>query len=51
MINLNVNESQIVILLNQPIRPDEPVQINIYQSNTYSKDLGWLHVDNQPRVR
>ena len=23
----------------------EPIQKNIYQSNTYSKDLRWLHLD------
>ena len=26
----------------------EPVQINIYQSNTYRKDLSWFHFDNEP---
>ena len=25
----------------------EPVQINIYQSNTYRKDLSWLHFDDE----
>ena len=26
-------------------------QLNIYQSNTYRKDLGWLHFDDEPRVQ
>ena len=26
------------------------VQINIYQSNTYRKDLSWLYFDDEPRV-
>ena len=29
----------------------EPVQMNIYQSNTYRKDLSWIHLDNEPRVQ
>ena len=24
----------------------EPVQANIYQNNTYRKDLSWLHFDD-----
>ena len=31
--------------------PVEQVQMNIYQSNTYGKDLCWLHFDNEPRVQ
>ena len=27
------------------------VQMNIYQSNNYRKDLSWLHVDNDPEVQ
>ena len=26
------------------------IQMNIYQSNTYGKDLSWLHLDSEPRV-
>ena len=33
------------------VEPVEPVQMNIYQSNTYSKDLSWLHFDDVPRVQ
>ena len=29
------------------VKPVEPVQMNIYQSNTYRKDLTWLHFDNE----
>ena len=34
----------------QKVEPLEPVQMNIYQSNTYKKDLGWLHFNDEPRV-
>ena len=27
------------------------VQMNIYQSNTYRKDLSWLHFNNEPMVQ
>ena len=27
------------------------VQMNIYQSNTYRKDLSWLHFNDEPRVQ
>ena len=27
------------------------VQMNIYQSNTYGKDLSWLHFNHEPRVQ
>ena len=33
------------------MEPVEPLQINIYQSNTYRKDLSWLHFDDAPRVQ
>ena len=33
------------------VEPVEPVQMNIYQSNTYRKDLSWLHFDDEPRVQ
>ena len=32
------------------MEPVEPVKKNIYQSNTYRKDLSWLHFTNEPRV-
>ena len=25
--------------------------MNIYQSNTYRKNLSWLHFDDEPRVQ
>ena len=31
--------------------PVKPVQMNIYQSNTYRKDLSWLHFDDEPWVQ
>ena len=32
------------------VEPAEPVLKNIYQSNTYKKDLSWPHFDDEPRV-
>ena len=29
----------------------ESVQMNIYQSNTYRKNLSWLHFDDEPRFQ
>ena len=31
--------------------PVEPVQVKIYQCNTYRKDLSWLHFGDEPRVQ
>ena len=36
---------------NKEVEPAEPVQKNIYQSNTYRKDLNWLHFKNGPRAQ
>ena len=36
---------------NKEVEPVEPVQMNIYQSNTYRKDLSRLHFDDEPRVQ
>ena len=33
------------------VEPVEPVLKNIYQSNTYRKDLSWPHFDDKPRVQ
>ena len=33
------------------MEPVEPVQMNIYQRNTYRKDLSWLHFNDEPRVQ
>ena len=32
------------------VEPVKPIQTNIYRSNTYRKDLSWLHFDDEPRV-
>ena len=29
----------------------ESIFKNIYQSNTYKKNLGWPHFDNEPRIQ
>ena len=36
---------------NKEVDTVQPVQVNIYQSNTFGKDLGWLHFNNIPRVK
>ena len=33
------------------MEPVQPVQMNTYESNTYRRDLSWLHADDEPRVR
>ena len=33
------------------VEPVEPVLKNIYQSNTYRKDLSWPHFNDEPRVQ
>ena len=33
------------------MEPVQPVLMNIYQSNTYRKDLSWPHFDDEPRVQ
>ena len=32
------------------VEPLEPVLKNIYQSNTYRKDISWPHFNDEPRV-
>ena len=36
---------------NKEVEPFQPVQMNIYQSNTCRKEICWLHFDNKPRVQ
>ena len=38
-------------LENEGVEPVEPVQMNFYQSDTYRKDLSWLHLGYEPRVQ
>ena len=33
------------------MEPVQVVQINIYQINTYRKDLSWLHVIDEPTTQ
>ena len=47
---INQNNKQ-TFLENKGMEPVEPVQMNIYQSNTYKKDLSWLHFDDEPKVQ
>ena len=37
--------------LNKEVEPVEPVQMDIYQSNTYRKDLSWPHFASWPGVQ
>ena len=37
-------------LKNNEVEPFDPVQINIYQINTYRKDLSWLYFGNESRA-
>ena len=36
---------------NKEVEPVQPVQINIYQSNAYRKDLSWLHFHNVSKLQ
>ena len=47
----NISEHEQTSLENKEVEPAEPVQMNIYQSNGYRKDLRWLHFYNEPRVQ
>ena len=38
-------------LENKEKEPVKPAQMNIYQSNTYRKDLNWLYSDDEPRIQ
>ena len=38
-------------LENKEMEPPKPVQMNICQSNTYRKDLSWLHFDGEPSAQ
>ena len=37
--------------MKKEVEPVEPVLKNIYQNNTYRKDLSWPHFDDEPRVQ
>ena len=39
------------IIENKEMEPAEIVQMNIYQSNTYRKNLSWLYFNNEPWVQ
>ena len=46
----SINNEQ-TSLKKKEVEPAEPVLKNIYQSNTYRKDLSWSHFDDEPRVQ
>ena len=33
------------------LKPVEPVQMSVYQSNTYREDLKWLQFDDRSRFK
>ena len=35
--------NEMTFLKNKEVQPVDPVQMNIYHSITYRKDLSWLH--------
>ena len=43
------NDKQIS-LEDKEVEPAEPVQMNIYESNTYRKESSWLHFNNKSRI-
>ena len=47
----NLSEKRVDLFENKEVEPVEPVQMNIYQINTYRKDLSRLHFDDEPRVQ
>ena len=49
--NRKIMQSIRTSLENNEVEQVEPVQMNIYQSNTYRKELRWLHFDDEPRVQ
>ena len=36
---------------NEEVEPLQPVQVSIYQSNIFRKDIHWLHFEHEPRVQ
>ena len=47
----NLSENEWTTLENKEVEPAEPDQMNIYESNTYRKDLSWLHFNDEPYGR
>ena len=45
----NYQNNEQTSLKKKKAKPVEPVLRNIYQSNTYRKDLSWPHFGNEPR--
>ena len=47
---IDLNNEQIS-LENKKAEPTESVQMNIHQSNTYRKELSWLHFHDELRAQ
>ena len=39
------------LLQAEEVEPVQVIQMNNYQSDSYRKDLSWLHSDDEPRVQ
>ena len=46
----NLSEQQVDLPQEQKVEPVEPVQMNMYQTNTYRKDVSWPYLHEEPRV-
>ena len=47
----NYQNNKQTSIKDKEVEPVEPVQIHIYQSNTYRKGLSWLHFEGEPEVQ
>ena len=41
----------VIMSENEEVEPLQPVQVSIYQSNIFRKDIHWLHFEHEPRVQ
>ena len=51
MQSFRITSRQSTSLEKKEVEPVELVLKNIYQNNTYRKDLSWPHFDDEPRVQ
>ena len=47
----NLQNNELTYLENKEVEPVQLVQMNIYQWNTYRKDLSWLHFADEPSIQ
>ena len=41
----------VIMSENEEAEPLQPVQVSIYQSNIFRKDIHWLHFEHEPRAQ